>query len=70
MADRVNYTPSDELFNAVKGQLVARGTSFSEYCRQVGLVRQNATMALRGKSRGLVATQTVDRVISDLELDR
>lgn len=65
-----DITPSDHLFKEVRARLILRGLSFSAYCRNAGLTRQNATSALSGKWTGPKAAEVVETILSDLGMAR
>lgn len=69
MADHADHIPSEQLLKVVRANLVLRGLSFSGYCREVGLTRQNARSALLGNWTGPKAKQTVRQIVDDLGIE-
>lgn len=68
MIDAVDHTPSAELLKKVRAALIMRDLSFSKYCSDRGLTRQNAAAALVGKWTGPKAGILVDEILCDLEM--
>jgi hypothetical protein len=51
------------LYQVVRAGFVARGTSFSRWCVQNGILRQYAVRVLRGETRGPAATSLKLRIL-------
>lgn len=61
---------SEDLYHAVRGALVARGTSLSSWCKTAGLNRQTVEKALKGERRSRAADELRKRVISEVLSER
>lgn len=53
-------TPSSHLLKAVRGAMIAKGSSLSAASRELGVKRQNAAKALCGEWRGQKANLVVN----------
>ena len=53
-----------ERHRRIRGAMVAKGTSFTAWCDQEGITRQNADKALLGQWKGPTATALVARILA------
>lgn len=56
------YSPGQELLAAIRAGFVAQQTTMSEWCRDHGVIVQNARMAILGGWRGPKAQQLVKKL--------
>jgi len=58
-----SFTPGDHLYQEVRAGFVRQGTSFSHWCKDSGVARQNAASALLGGWRGPKARAFVKKIM-------
>lgn len=55
----VNPTPSPQLLKEIRAGFVLQGRSFTGFCREHGLTRQNVAKALTGEWKGAKASRII-----------
>lgn len=62
----VTVAASDDLYNAVRAALVARGSSLNAWCKAAGVNRQTAEKALKGERHSANGARIRDRLVREL----
>lgn len=61
--EKDKLTPSNDLYIRVRASFIQQDTTFTAWCRENNINRQNAIFALRGGWRGPKARALVARII-------
>lgn len=66
MANQI--TPGKKLFSQIRAGFIAQGTSYSKWCRENGVSRQNAKLSLIGVWDGPKSRAIRERIINAAEI--
>ncbi|MEC7308551.1 hypothetical protein [Vibrio crassostreae] len=69
MKSNISQNADIDLYTKVKAGFLLRGTTFSRWCIENNVQRQNATQALKGVWNGPKSTELKEKIIKSAGVD-